>query len=124
MKKILLALLLAAVFAVPAFSQMHDMEGKGMRGKGHGGGPQHGMAMGDMDKMGNMMGGCLQHADKLGLTDEQVVKFKAIHRALEKKQVMSRAEQRVAEIELAEIMEVKNFDLDLANAAVHKISSI
>ena len=124
MKRIFLALLLTVAFAVPAFSQMNHHEGKGMQGKGHTGGHHQMMEMGDMDKMGNMMGMCLQHADRLGLTDQQVVKLKAIHRALEKKQVMSKAELRIARIELTEIMEVKDFDLELANAAAGKISQI
>lgn len=121
MKKTLLALMMTVVFAVPALAQMNDMEGKG-HGDGHGHGMK--MEMGNMDKMGDMMGMCAEHADKLGLTDEQVVKFKSIHRSLEKKLVKSKADQKIAEMDLMEIMEVKDFDLVKAGAAVQKISDL
>jgi Spy/CpxP family protein refolding chaperone len=115
MKKIALALLLTVVFAVPAFSQMTDMPMKG-----------HGqmMEMGNMDKMGDMMGMCIDHADKMGLTDDQITKMKPIHREMQKKQARFKADQKIAEIELMEIMEVKDFDLEKANAAVKKIADI
>jgi Spy/CpxP family protein refolding chaperone len=115
MKKIALALLLTVVFAVPAFSQMTDMPMKG-----------HGqmMEMGNMDKMGDMMGMCIEHADKMGLTDDQITKMKPIHREMQKKQARFKADQKIAEIELMEIMDVKDFDLEKANAAVKKIADI
>jgi Spy/CpxP family protein refolding chaperone len=119
MKRTLLALLMTTVFAVPAFAQMDGMEGKGHK-DGHG--PK--MEMGNLDQMGDMVDMCAQHADKLGLTDEQGARFKAIHRTLEKKQVRARADQKIAQIELMEILEVKDFDIDKANAAVQKISDI
>jgi Spy/CpxP family protein refolding chaperone len=115
MKKIALALLLTVVFAVPAFSQMTDMPMKG-----------HGqmMEMGNMDKMGDMMGMCIEHADKMGLTDDQITKMKPIHREMQKKQARFIADQKIAEIELMEIMDVKDFDLEKAGAAVKKIADI
>jgi Spy/CpxP family protein refolding chaperone len=115
MKKLALSLLLTVVFAVPAFSQMTDMPMKG-----------HGqrMEMGNMDKMGDMMGMCIANADKIGLTDDQITKMKPIHREMQKKQARFKADQRIAEIELMEIMEVKDFDLEKANAAVKKIAEI
>jgi Spy/CpxP family protein refolding chaperone len=118
MKKILLSLLLTIVFAVPAFSQMPDMPMKG-----HGGG--HGQMM-EMDHM-DMMGGdmmFMEHADKMGLTDDQMAKMKSMHREMQKKQIRSKAELNIAQIELMEIMEVKNFDLDKAGALVKKIEDI
>jgi len=63
MKKILITLLLTVVFAVPAFSQMKDMPMKG-----HGGGNGQMMEMGNMDMMGGDMM-CMEHADKMELTD-------------------------------------------------------
>jgi Spy/CpxP family protein refolding chaperone len=118
MKKILLSLLLTVVFAVPAFSQMRDMPMGG-----HGGG--HGQMM-EMDHM-DMMGGdmmCMEHADYMGLTDDQMAKMKPIHREMQKKQIRSNADLKIAQIELMEIMEVKNFDLDKATAAVKKIEDM
>jgi Spy/CpxP family protein refolding chaperone len=119
MKKIVLSLLLTVVFAVPAFSQMKDMPMKEHRG-GHG----QMMEMGNMDKMGDMMGMCIAHADKMGLTDDQIMKMKPIHREMQKKQARFKADLKIAEIELMEIMEVKDFDLEKASSAVKKIAQI
>ena len=118
MKKVLLSLLLTVVFAVPAFSQMSDMPMKG-HGEGHG-------QMMEMDHM-DMMGGdmmCMEHANKMGLTDDQMAKMKPLHREMQKKQIRSKADLKIAEIELMEIMEVKDFDLDKATSAVKKIEDI
>jgi Spy/CpxP family protein refolding chaperone len=115
MKKLALSLLLTVVFAVPAFSQMTDMP---MKGQGRM------MEMGDMDKMGDMAGMCIEHAELMGLTDDQIMKMKPIHREMQKKQARFKADQRIAEIELMEIMDVKDFDLEKANAAVKKIAEI
>jgi Spy/CpxP family protein refolding chaperone len=78
----------------------------------------------DMDKMVEMMGMCLMHADKLGLTDDQVVKLKSIHSSMEKKGIRFEADQKIAKIELMEIMGIKDFDLDKATASVQKMSDI
>jgi len=116
MKKLLLSMLLTVVFAVPAFSQMADMPAKA-----HGG---HMMGMGNMDKMGSMAGMCLGHADRMGLTDEQIQKIMPIHREMEKKYARFKADLKIAEIELMEIMDVKDFGLEKASAAVKKIGDI
>ncbi len=117
MKKIVFALLLTVVFAVPAFAQM-DMPMKG-HGEGHG-------RMMEMDHM-DMMGGdmmCIEHEHHMGLTDDQMIKIKPIHRELQKSQIRSKADLKIAEIELMEIMEVKDFDLDKAGDTVKKIGDI
>lgn len=119
MKKLVLSLLLTVVFAVPAFADTKDMPMKEHQ-EGHG--PM--MGMGHMDKMDDMMGMCLKHADKLGLSEDQVAKMKPIHREMEKKQVRFKADLKIAEIEMMEIMEVKDFDLEKANAAVKKIADL
>ena len=114
MKKVLLSLLLSVVFAVPAFSQMSDMP---MRG--------HGQMM-EMDHM-DMMGGemmFMEHANKMGLTDDQMAKMKPLHSEMQKKLIRSNADLKIAQIELKEIMEVKDFDLDKATSAVKKIEDI
>jgi Spy/CpxP family protein refolding chaperone len=104
---------------VPAFSQMKDMPMKG-HGEGHG----RMMEMGTMDKMGDMMGMCMQHADMMGLTDDQILKMKPMHSEMQKKQARFQADLKIAEIELMDIMEVKDFDLEKASAAVKKIADI
>ena len=118
MKKILLSLLLTVVFTVPAFSQMRDMPVKG-QGGGHG----QMMEMGNMDMMGcHMM--CMEQGNKMGLTDDQMTKMKSLHRETQKKQIKSNADLKLAQIELMEIMEVKDFDLEKASAAVKKIEDM
>ena len=119
MKRILLSLLLTVVLAAPAFSQMTDMPMKNHR-EGHG----QMMETCNMDKMGDMMGGCIEHADKMGLTDAQIVKMKPLHREMQKSQARFKADLKIAEIDLMEIMEVKDFDLEKAGAAVKKIEDI
>lgn len=119
MKKILFAAMLTVVFAVPAFSQMMDMPmGGGMEGH------EHMMEMGAMDRMGNMMGMCLDHANKVGLTDDQIKKLTPIHRAMQKVHVRFKADLKIAEIELLEIMDVKDFDIEKASAVVRKIADL
>jgi Spy/CpxP family protein refolding chaperone len=111
--------LLAFSVPGPAFSQMKEMSMKG-HGEGHG----RMMEMGNMDKMGDMMAMCMQHADMMGLTDDQILKMKPVHSEMQKKQARYEADVKIAKIELTEIMEVKDFDLEKANAAVKKISEI
>ena len=122
MKKVLLTVCLSVVFATPAFSKM-DMPMEKHK-EGHG----HMMEMCDMDRpgagMGDMMGKCLEHADKLGLSEEQINKIKPIHREMKKKQARYAADLKIAQIEMMEIMEVKDFDLDKATAQVKKIADI
>jgi Spy/CpxP family protein refolding chaperone len=112
--------MMAAVFvflttSVPAFSQMRDMSMKG-HGEGHG----EMMGMGSMDMMGN----CLAHADKMGLTESQIMKMKPMHREMQKKQAQFMADLKIAEIDLKGIMDVKDFDLEKASAQVEKIGEI
>lgn len=111
--------LLAIGVAGPAFS---EMKGMSMRGYGEGHGQR--MEMGNMDKMGDMLDMCMQHADKMGLTDDQLSKMKPLHSEMQKKHARFKADLKIAKIELMDIMEVKDFDLEKANAAVKKISEI
>jgi Spy/CpxP family protein refolding chaperone len=118
-------MLVAAVFVLvfsvpmPAFSEMKDMSMM-KHGEGHG----QMMEMGNMEKMGDMMAMCIQHADKMGLTDDQIMKMKPIHSEMQKKQARFKADKKIAEIELMDILEVKDFDLEKASTAVKKISEI
>lgn len=118
------AALLAFSAPMPAFSEMKDMSMKGHRG-------DHGRMMGmcNMDKMekmdmDDMMGMCCGHADKMGLTDEQSMKMKPIHSEMQKKNARFKADLKIAQIELKDIMDVKDFDLEKAGSAVKKIADI
>ena len=80
----------------------------------------------EMDHM-DMMGGdmmCMEHAHEMGLTDDQMMQMKPLHREMQKKQIRFKADLKIAEIELMEIMEVKDFDLDKASSAVKKIEDL
>ena len=82
------------------------------------------MDRGNKEKMGDMMDMCIKHADMMGLTDDQIAKVKPIHREMQKKQARFKADQKIAEIELMEIMEVKDFDIEKASSAVKNIAEI
>jgi hypothetical protein len=71
---------------------------------------------------GDMM--CIEHAHEMGLTDDQMMKMKPLHREMQKKQIRFKADLKIVEIELMEIMEVKDFDLEKATAAVKKIEDM
>ena len=111
--------LLALTLPMPAFSEMKDMSMKD-HPRGHG----QMMEMGNMDKMNDMMSMCVEHADYMGLTDDQIDKMKPIQSDMQKKKVQFNADLKIAEIELKEIMEVKDFDLDKANYTAKKIAEI
>lgn len=104
---------------VPSYSQMMDMPMNEYRG---GYGQMIGMV--NMDRMDVMPGICIEQADKIGLSDGQISKIRPIHREMQKIQARFKADLRIAEIELMEIMEVKDFDLEKASAGVKKISDI
>ncbi len=113
------AALLAFGAPVPAFSQMKDMS---MRNHWEGHGQM--MGMGNMDMMGDMMGMCMQSPDNVGLTDDQLLKMKPLRSDMQKKQARFIADLKIAEIELRDILEVKDFDLEKANSAAKKIEDI
>jgi len=60
----------------------------------------------------------------MGLTDDQLLKMKPMHSEMQKKQARFKADLKIAEIELMDILEVKDFDLEKASAAVKKIEDI
>ena len=127
MLKVLITGWLTVVIASTAFAQMKDMPME-RRGSGPMAGcdmcvmGMHGEEMGGM--MGGMMDKCLQMADKLGLSEEQINKIKPIHKAMKKEQIKFRSDLQLAEMDLKEIMEVKDFDLDKASAQVKKIGDM
>ena len=112
------ALLMTSV-PVPAFSRMKDMPMREHR-EGHG----QMMGMGHMDRMCETMDTCIEHSDSIGLTDDQLTKIKPVHREMQKKHARFKADLKIAEIELMEIMEVKDFDLAKAESAVKKNEEI
>lgn len=124
-----MAAALAFSSPLPSFSAMNDMsrmdhhDGHGQMMEHHEGhGPM--MGMGNMEMMDDMMGMCLEHADKLGLSDAQIAKLKPIHREMQKKQARFKADLKIADIEQMEIMEVKDFDLEKATVSVKKIAEL
>jgi len=117
--KLVAVTLLALSLPMPAFAQMMDMPMKPQMG-----GRGQMMGMGNIDRMGDMMGMCLAQAGTMGLTDDQITKMKPIHSEMQKKQARFSADLKIAEIELMDIMDVKDFDLEKASAAVKKIEEI
>jgi Spy/CpxP family protein refolding chaperone len=115
------------VFVSPAFSDMdmHKGEHKEMH---HGHKEMCEMCKCNMenpgDMMEDMMHKCLEHADKIGLIEDQITKITPIHREMEKKAIRYKADLKIAEIELKEIIELKDFDLEKASAQVKKIEDI
>jgi Spy/CpxP family protein refolding chaperone len=81
------------------------------------------MGMG-MDRMGEMMGICLANAKEVGLSPEQIGTITPIHREMQKLHIRFRADLQIAEMNLKDIMDVRDFDLDKASAAVKKIADI
>jgi Spy/CpxP family protein refolding chaperone len=122
MIKAFLITLITVGLAVPAFARM-DMSGH-KAGQGHTMETCSMCKMDKMDDMGGMIDKCLAHAAKLGLSEDQINKIKPIHREMEKKQVRFKANLKIAEIELKEIMEVKDFDLEKASAQVKTIEDL
>lgn len=113
MKKVILAVLIVFVSSF-SFAQMQGKEMKGMR-----------MGIGMMgDYMDEMIDACLANAGELKLSDEQIEKLQPLHREMQKKQAKFRAEIRVAEIELAEVMDVKDFEIQKAEDITKKISDL
>ncbi|MDD2900265.1 MAG: hypothetical protein PHI31_16340 [Desulfuromonadaceae bacterium] len=111
--------LMGLTVPVTAHSQMKEMQMSEHR-EGH----AQMMESGSMDKMGDMLDQCVEHSGKMGLSDDQLSKMKPIHREMQKKQVRFKADVKIAEIEFAEIMDVKNFDFEKASAAVKKTEEL
>jgi len=119
MERILYSLLLVLGMAMPASSEMMDMPMMEYR-------EQHRQMMGmcSVDRMNEMIELCLRYADKVGLSDEQLEKMKPLRMEMQKKQARFSADVKIAEIDLMEIMEVKDFDIGKATAAVERIAEI
>jgi len=110
-------LILLAILIMSNLSYAHNHKGE-MEGN-------MGMRMGMMgDHMDDMIDACLSNATELKLTDEQVAKLQPLHREMQKKQVKFKADIKVAELELAEVMDVKDFDLAKAEEISKKITEL
>ena len=106
------AALMTLSMPITAFSQPKEMEHGPMAEMNH---------MEHMDHMVNM---CIDHADKLGLTEDQIATLKPLHREMQKKHARFKADLKIEEINLQEIMEIKAFDLEKAGASVKKIAEL
>lgn len=82
------------------------------------------MGMGPMDRMGDMTALCIEHAGKMGLADDQVMKIKPVHDRMQMKQAQFRDDLAIAEIGWMKIMEVKDFDQEKAGAALEEIAEV
>jgi Spy/CpxP family protein refolding chaperone len=111
--------LLALSVPVPAFSEITDMSIKD-----HGKEDGHMMVLGNMEKMGDMIGSCIEHADKMGISSEQIVKMKPVFNEMKKKQARFNADLKIAEIDLMETLEMKDFDLKKAGNGLKTIAGI
>jgi Spy/CpxP family protein refolding chaperone len=80
--------------------------------------------MGHMDMMGGMMGMCIKNADKIGLSDEQKKKVTPLHNEMQKKQIRFQADLKIAQLEMKEIMEPKDFDIEKAIAMSKKTEEL
>lgn len=103
-----LALLISGA-SVPAFCESLDPSMKEI-GAVH----ERVADIGNNDSMGDMM----------GLADDQAIKMKLLQSEMKKNLVRASADLKSAETELAEIMKVKDFDLEKANPAVTRIAEI
>ncbi len=100
-------------------------------GKGHGRGM--GMAMGagicdqcvGMPGGGPMMGhGMMAMSKRLGLDEKQAAEFKALHFKMKKESIQKRADVRIAELELSELVNADPVDMKAAEAKVRQIESL
>ena len=98
MNKLVLSLLLSAVFVVPAFSQMSMSMEEHQEGYGQ---------IRELCTIDKMIGICTEHP-KLALTDEPA------DTEMKRKEARLSAELRIADKEIMEIMEVEDFDLEKA----------
>ncbi|NTV15222.1 MAG: hypothetical protein HGA96_15025 [Desulfobulbaceae bacterium] len=87
---------------------------------------EHGLMTGMkyMDDINEIMGACIEFAYEMGLADDQILKMKPVYSEIQKKQARSKANLKITEIELMEIMEAKNFDIQKAISVVNKNASL
>jgi hypothetical protein len=124
----ILVLFLAVTFfsARPSFAQMGQMEMMGGGEKGHPGGmPGMGPGMG-MPK-GNPHGDPFSPEvlrEYLGLNDDQVQKMRQLRMEYEKESIRKHADLRVAQLELADLLQQKNIDMGQVEKKIRQIETV
>jgi len=78
----------------------------------------------NMNHLGNTLSMCIENSHSLNITDAQLQTIKPLHSEMQKKNVRFKAEMRIAEIDLRDIMDVKDFDLGKANTGAQHIGQI
>ncbi len=106
----LLGLSLQPVWADDSYG--HGKESGGKQGCCEGHGYGHGMG-GHHASTGHLLRGLLQSQKEMGLTDEQVVKLKAIQLDLDKTRIKAEADIMVAERELRALIEDDKTELSV-----------
>lgn len=114
MKKLLVLIFVVFSYTL-AFSHMHDSNKMGMGMMGMGMMGYH---------MEEMVGACLSHASEINLSDEQIKKLQPLHREIQKILAKFRADMKIAELDLMEVMDVKDFDLQKAEEISKKITEL
>ena len=87
--------------------------------------PDHGGSMGGKLTARNpLISIMLRHQERLGLSEEQVTSLQALRSNFEKKAIKLRADLRVAEIELDELLEKETVDLEAVESKVKQIEGL
>ena len=82
------------------------------------------MEMGNMDRMDNMMGTCIEHADKLGLSDDQKAQVKLVVQKY-KPTVQPLVQQMITERRaLRDTIHAQTFDESAIRAQAAKVASL
>lgn len=117
MNIVALSLLLSLCFSTPAYAQdemkpMNEYK------------EEQCVMTKNMNQIGNTLSMCIENAHALNITDAQLQTIKPLHSEMQKKNARFRAEMKIAEIDLRDIMDVKDFDLGKANAGAQHIGQI
>jgi Spy/CpxP family protein refolding chaperone len=103
------------------------MCGKGHGAKGMGMAMESGMCGKCMGMAGEgpmMGGGMMVMSKKLGLDEKQTAEFKAIHLKMKKERIQKKAEIKIADLELKELLDADPVDMNSVEAKVRKIESL
>jgi len=86
-------------------------------------GGQHGMVSGCTESKQNQHI-YLMNADKLGLSDEQIMRLRNVRGECKKECVLNKAKLRIAKVELTEALEKKDIDMGLVEQKASEISDL
>jgi Spy/CpxP family protein refolding chaperone len=117
--KLLMGLAVAVLLIGPGLSSASADEEHGsmMRGRGHEAGAHH-------ESAGHYLRHLLKHPKEIGLTGDQVAKLKAIQLDLDRTRIRTEAEIKVAELELATLVEDEKSDLSAIEAKVKQSETL